>query len=99
MKRIVHRREGSTGLFSSVFLKGTSSPQFRPFLYGGVALLLGGGMAERLLRVSVGWIAIGVGGMAVVGIVSYAFASGRHARREVERKRAEFFQRFENPDE
>lgn len=99
MGRIARRREGSAGLFSSVFLKGTASPQFRPLLYGGGALLLGGVIAERVFRVSVGWVAVGIGGVAVVGIVFYVFVSSRRARREIERKRAEFFQRFENSDE
>jgi hypothetical protein len=80
-------------------MKGTSSPQFRPILYGGFASFVGAVIAERVFNISVGWMAVVAGGFALVGIVYYLIVSGRQARQNIERKRAEFFKRFEDPHE
>jgi len=97
MRRVIPNVPRRGGLVPTILTKGTSSPQFRPLVYGGIALLLGSTFAERALGVNVGWVAVVAGGLALVGIVYYVVASGRRARNELAQKRSALLKRFEDP--
>ena len=82
----------------SAFLRGTSSSIFRPFLYGGFALVALTVVMSKVFGVDRGLMAVIAGAIGVAGFAVYAVRTSGSAKTEMAARRAEFYQQV-NADE
>jgi hypothetical protein len=82
----------------SAYLSATSSSFFRPFVYGGFALVGVTVVMSKVFGVDRGLMAVLAGAIGAVAFVAHAVRSTGTAKEEMASKRAKFYEQVA-PDE
>jgi len=83
----------------SAFVRGTSSSFFRPFVYGGFALVALTVVMSKVFGVDRGLTAVIAGAIGVAGFVVYAVRTSGAAKQDMAAKRAAFYQQSTSDQE